>query len=133
MVSVAVIPWLHYSFVGHLTVFLHRGEVINLSTYSGGKVMRLEKTDTGVSMRVENKRYSLDIWADSGRFVDLKSPKMGVMKGRTAESLHGFIKVNVVDKEKKLTLFSGASPGLGLEIMDDEGELKKGVKSSYAS
>jgi tocopherol cyclase len=133
MVSVAVIPWLHSSFVGHLAIFLHRGEVINLSTYGGGKVTRLEKIDRGVSMRVENKRYSLDIWADSGQFVDLKSPKMGVMKGRTAESLHGFIKVNAVDKEKNLTLFSGASPGLGLEIMDDEGELKKGVKSSHAN
>jgi tocopherol cyclase len=133
MVSVAVVPWLHSSFVGHLAIFLHRGEVINLSTYGGGKVTRLEKVDTGLQMRVENKRYSLDIWADSGRFVDLKSPKMGVMKGRTAESLHGSIKVIVVDNEKKSTLFSGSSPGLGLEIMDDEGELKRGVKSSHTS
>jgi tocopherol cyclase len=130
MVSMAVIPWLHSSFVGHLAIFLHRGEVINLSTYGGGKVTRLEKMDTGVSMRVENKRYSLDIWADSGRFVDLKSPKMGVMKGRTAESLRGSIKVSVFDKKEKSTLFSGSSTGLGLEIMDDEGELKKGVTSS---
>ena len=130
MVSVAVIPWLRSSFVGHLAIFLHRGVVINLSTYNGGKVTRLEKTDTGVSMRVENMRYSLDIWADSGRFVDLKSPKMGVMKGRTAESLSGFVKVSVVDKKGKSTLFSGASTGLGLETMDDEDELKKGVTSS---
>jgi tocopherol cyclase len=132
MVSVAVIPWLHSSFVGHLAIFLHRGEVINLSTYCGGKVTRLEKMDTGLQMRVENKRYSLDIWADSGRFVDLRSPKMGIMKGRTAETLRGFVEVSVFDKKEKSTLFSGASPGLGLEIMDDEGELKKGVESSHA-
>ena len=130
MVSVAVIPWLHSSFVGHLAIFLYRGKVINLSTYNGGKVTSLKKTNTGVSMRVENKRYSLDILAESGRFVDLKSPKMGVMKGRTAESLSGFVKVSVVDKKEKSTLFSGASTGLGLEIMDDEDELKKGVTSS---
>jgi len=56
MVFAAVIPWLHHSFVGHLTVFLHRGKVINLSTYCGGKLTRLEKTDTGVSMRVRARR-----------------------------------------------------------------------------
>jgi tocopherol cyclase len=127
MVSVAVIPWLHSSFVGHLAIFLHKGEVFNLSTYSGGKVTRLEKKDTGLQMRVENKRYSIHILAESGRFIDLKSPKMGVMKGRTAETLRGFVEVSVFDKKEKSTLFSGASPGLGLEIMDDEGELKKGL------
>jgi tocopherol cyclase len=129
MVSIAVIPWLHSSFVGHLAIFLYHGEVINLSTYCGGKVTRLKKMDTGISMKVEDKRYSLDIWADSGRVVDLKSPKMGVMQGRTAESLRGFIKVSIFDKKEKLTLFSGASTGLDLEIMDDEEKLKKGVTS----
>jgi tocopherol cyclase len=127
MVSVAIIPWLGSSFIGHLAVFLYKNKVINLSTYSGGKLTKISKTASTVELCIETSKYRLNVEALQGDTVNLKSPLKGNMVGRTVESLSSSIDVSLYDKKKNIILFAGKSEGSGLEIMDELSELEKGL------
>ena len=127
MLSTAVIPWLSSSFIGHLAVIRFNNRTINLSTYRGGKITRLEKTENGVFLRVQTKNYVLEVQAIKGDSVSLKSPVKGLMTGRTIESLNSILEVQLTDKNGNV-LFSDTGHDAGLEIMDDKDELIKGLK-----
>jgi len=125
MVSIAVIPWLWSSFIGHIAIFLHKGVVYNLSTYDGGKISSFLISNGVVNFIVESKNYILKIRAEGGNFAHLKSPIAGVMEGRTSESLQGVVEAVFVNKSNNETIFSGLSKCSGLELMDVRGELEK--------
>ena len=127
MISTAVIPWLSSSFIGHIAVIRFNNRTINLSTYRGGRIMRLEKTEKGVFLRIQSKNYVLEVQAIKGDSVSLKSPVKGLMTGRTIESLNSILEVQLTDKRGNV-LFSDTGRDAGLEIMDDNDELTKGLK-----
>ena len=75
MLSTAVIPWMGSSFIGHLAL-LHIGkETINMSTYRGGKIINLMKTENGVILTIQTRKHILNVIAIQGEIVRLKSPK----------------------------------------------------------
>lgn len=125
MLSIAVIPWLGSSFIGHLAVILNEEKLINLSKYAGGKVSSLVKKPSGVIITIESKTHSLEIDASQGEAVDLKSPEKGVMTGKTVESLSSHIKLKLSNKKKKTLVYSGETYGAGLEIMDPHDRIIK--------
>lgn len=125
MISVAVIPWLGSSFIGHLAVFLHKDKLINLSTYAGGKITHLSRKPNMVLIKIESRMYRLEIEASQGEAVDLKSPEKGVMTGKTVESLSSQINLNLFDKKSRTLVYSGETFGAGLEIMDLEDRIRK--------
>jgi hypothetical protein len=127
MISVAVIPWIGSSFVGHLAILLYKGKIINLSTYAGGKVTKLSYSENGVCMRIESNIYRLDVEAVQGKSVDLKSPEKGVMNGRTVESLSSHIRIKVHDKRMDKVLYCGETSNSGLELMDSLNILPKSL------
>jgi hypothetical protein len=127
MLSVAVIPWLGSSFIGHLAVMLHEGRVLNFSTYRGGKITFFNKEKERVSVIIETKTHQLEIEAISGKSVSLRSPKKGAMEGRTIESLSSIIDVKLISKPHNKMIFSGIGNHAGLEIMDEKNELIKGL------
>jgi len=130
MISIAVIPWLGSSFIGHIAVFRVNDKLLNLSTYSGGKVKELEKTAAGVRLKIETQKYALLVNAIGGEVVNLKSPEKGVMTGRTVESLSSTIEVSLLNKSDNKLIYTGKSSGAGLEIMDERNLLIKGLKLS---
>jgi hypothetical protein len=125
MVSVAIIPWLNSSFVGHIAVLLFDNKILNLSTYRGGKITLLQKEKDGVRLKIESRKFCLEIKALKGESVSLRSPIRGEMKGRTIESLSGIIEVRLVSKQDDEILFSGTGSNAGLEIMDENSDLIK--------
>jgi hypothetical protein len=127
VVSIAVIPWLGSSFIGHLALILYQGKIYNLSTYRGGKVTSINYTDNSVSLIIETRKNQLKINAERGASVDLKSPLKGEMTGRTIESLSSTIDVNLISRSDKKSIFAGTGIDAGLEIMDDKKELPKGL------
>ncbi|MBD3204946.1 hypothetical protein GF319_01220 [Candidatus Bathyarchaeota archaeon] len=131
MVSVAVIPWLRSSFVGHIAVLLIDDEIINFSTYRGGKITSLVYREDGVSLIVETGIYSLKINAIRGDSAVLHSPLKGEMKGRTIESLSGILEVSLICKKGDKQVFSDIGQNAGLEIMDENKDLGRrlGFKS----
>lgn len=130
MFSTAVIPWLGSSFIGHLAL-LRMGDVtFNLSTYRGGKIVRLDKSHTTLRIAVRSKQYHLDILAKQGESVDLKSPQKGMMTGRTIESLSSTLEIVLKNKRNSKVIFKGFGHDAGLEIMDDRNELNNGLNLS---
>lgn len=127
MVSVAVIPWLNSSFIGHLAILLHEGKIWNLSTYKGGKITKIEKTDNGIHLTIQSKDTTLSISAVQGKTVSLKSPEKGLMTGRTIESLDSNIHVSLQDRLSGEEIFQGSGTYAGLEIMDEKDELIRGL------
>lgn len=125
MVSVAVIPWLSSSFIGHLAIFLHEGKIINLSTYAGGKISSLSKKPKGIMVMIESNTHRLYLEANQGEAVDLKSPEKGVMTGKTVESLSSQIKIKLIDKKTKAIVYSDETFGAGLEIMDPKDRIRR--------
>ncbi|MCB2173040.1 hypothetical protein KQH65_09915 [archaeon] len=125
MISVAVIPWLGSSFIGHLAILLHEDKLINLSTYAGGKISVLKKKQNGVMITLESRTHRLEIDASQGEAVDLKSPEKGVMTGKTVESLSSSIKLKLIDKKRNTLVYSGETLGAGLEIMDPQDHIIK--------
>ena len=71
----------------HLALILYEGNIYNLSTYKGGKVTSINHRDNCISLIIETRRNKLEINAEVGASVDLKSPLKGEMTGRTIESL----------------------------------------------
>jgi hypothetical protein len=129
MLSIAVIPWLGSSFIGHLAI-LHIGtKTINLSTYRGGKITNFVKTEEGVKLTIQTKKHMLKVNAIQGDSVELKSPQKGFMTGRTIESLNSILKVKLLDKITDETLFIGIGHDSGLEIMDEKNELIRGTRT----
>lgn len=127
MVSVAVIPWLFSSFIGHLAVLYFNGRVLNMSTYMGGKISSILKDEAGLSLNIETRSHRLEIYARKGETVSLRSPMKGEMTGRTIESLSSSIEVKLFSKSGHELLFSGIGKYAGLEIMDEEDELISGL------
>jgi hypothetical protein len=125
MVSVATIPWLKSSFVGHIAVLLFDEKILNLSTYRGGKITLLQEEKDGVRIKIETRKFCLEIKAYKGESVSLRSPIGGEMKGRTIESLSGIIEVSLVSKQDDEIIFSGTGYNAGLEIMDENNDLRK--------
>jgi tocopherol cyclase len=128
MVSVASIPWLGSSFVGHLAVMLVDGKMINMSTYMGGKITSLDKDEQGVALKIETWRNVLEVEAKKGESVVLRSPRRGEMTGRTIESLTSVIDVKLFSKLNHKSLYSGTGRDAGLEIMDEDDELVNRLK-----
>ena len=126
MFSTAVIPWLGSSFIVHIAIIRIGGIVFNFSTYRGGKITRLDKTLDQVSILVATRNHVLEVNAFKGDSVTLKSPQKGLMTGRTIESLDSMLEVKLRDKKGK-SVFIGSGYNAGLEIMDDQDELIKGL------
>lgn len=127
MLSIAVIPWLGSSFIGHLAILRIGGETINLSTYRGGRITMLNKENGKVRITVQSKKYNLSIHATQGESVLLKSPIQGRMTGRTVESLDSRIVLDLKERKSRKTIFKGSGLDAGLEIMDERDELVQGL------
>lgn len=125
MISVAVIPWLGSSFIGHLAILLHEDKLINLSTYAGGKISVLSKNPNSVIITIESRTYKLEVDASQRKAVDLKSPENGVMTGKTVESLSSHINIKLSDKKTNTIVYMGETFGAGLEIMDPQDQIIK--------
>ena len=52
--SIAIIPWMRSSFVGHITVILIDDRLIGFTTYNGTKVNKCEITIDRVKIEMEN-------------------------------------------------------------------------------
>jgi hypothetical protein len=127
MFSIAVIPWLSSSFIGHLALLRFNKHTINLSTYRGGKVTKLSINKEGVFIHIQTRAYLLEINAIQGKSVSLKSPEKGLMTGRTIESINSKIDVSLTNYKGNV-LFSDTGIDAGLEIMDDNNELIEGLR-----
>jgi tocopherol cyclase len=128
MLSVARIPWLGSAFTGYLIILKRGDELLNMSTYTGSKMKRLQKEENRVHITVENRKYILDLTAYRGSSKLLKAPKMGEMKGRIAESIDSVINLRLADKKTKEIIYEDTGRNAGFELNDDENELTNSMR-----
>ena len=75
-------------------------EVANLGLFV--YITELDVTDDNIRIRLENKTYRLDIYADRTEGVELPVPRLGEMTAKVTESLRSSI--NVILSRKKVIL-----------------------------
>ena len=113
--SVATIPWLWTSFRGFIIGLWHAGQLYRFATYTGAQLARLNLTDTQVKLRVEDKRYRLEIDAARSEGGLLHAPYRIDMLQRVTESLTATIAVRLMDRSGGV-IFEGTGRHAGLEI-----------------
>ena len=120
MLSVGRIPWLGSSFTGFLGVLWRNGELLNMSTYTGSKIKRLNKESDRVQIMIENEDYTLDVSAYRGQSGELKSPSMGDMRGRITESIDSTVNVRLFDNRLREIIYEDTGRNAGFELNDDD-------------
>jgi tocopherol cyclase len=113
--SVAIIPWIGYSFPGFIVGFLHKGTLYRFATYTGAKIISLDVTDTDINWSMSAIGSRLDIHAVRTKGGLLHAPTTADMTERLMESLTSAVDITLTGR-KGHTLFSGRGEHAGLEV-----------------
>ena len=114
--SIAIIPWLRSSFIGHIAGVLIDDKLIEFTTYNSTKVNKCEISIDKVKIEMENNSYLLRILAHREKATTLAAPISGFMDGRIDESMKASIEVELFDKKKKIVLLKDIGKSAGIEV-----------------
>lgn len=113
--SVAIIPWIGYSFPGFIVGFLHRGTLHRFATYTGATILNLELTDTTIHWTMTNREHELQLVATRSHGGLLHAPTVTEMTHRLLESLSATVDVTLTTKRGEV-IFQGSGNHAGLEV-----------------
>ncbi len=127
--SVARIPWMTGAFVGHIAGLLVDGSLHRFATYTGAKPISVSTRPDGADLVIRGRREELELHLSGTVPGALKAPTLGSMEGRANESLDGAIGVTLraIRGGRAQVLFEGTGRNAGIEVMNDRGELGRGV------
>ena len=114
--SIAIIPWMGSSFIGHIAGVLIGDKLIEFTTYNGTKVNKCEISIDKVKIEMENGSYLLRILAHREKATTLAAPIAGFMDGRIDESMRASIEVELLDKKKNIVLLKDIGESAGIEV-----------------
>tara|TARA_B100000965_G_C19592044_1_gene758411 strand:- start:1913 stop:2887 length:975 start_codon:yes stop_codon:yes gene_type:complete len=114
--SIAIIPWMKSSFIGHIAGILIDDKLIEFTTYNGTKVNKCRIFIDKVEIEMENSSHLLKIIAYREKSTTLAAPISGFMDGRIDESMKASIEVNLFDKKKKIVLLNDIGKSAGIEV-----------------
>ncbi len=129
-VSVAKVPWMTKAFVGSIAGLQLDGKLHRFATYTGA---RLTCVDTGTNeahLILQDRSEELEVGVHGCQALTLKSPTLGAMEGRDAESLGGTIDVTMrgLRGGHSNLLFQGTGELAGIEVMNERDELGSGIR-----
>ncbi|MEM7655293.1 MAG: tocopherol cyclase family protein [Bacteroidota bacterium] len=119
--SVAMIPWLHTSFVGFIAGLWVKDRLYRFATYTGAKLVDVRVEDGNVYYALADRTKRLQIVAHHAAGTDLRSPVKGLMEGRVNESMEARIDVQLFEKGQ--LIFEGTGRNAGLEVAGEVEEL----------
>lgn len=114
--SIAKIPWLGSSFIGHIAGVLIDGKLIEFTTYNGTKLKKCSISSKEVCLEMENKKHSLYILAKREEATSLAAPIAGFMDARIEESMNAQIEVKLTNKKSNIVLLEDTGFSAGLEV-----------------
>jgi hypothetical protein len=115
------------SFVGSIAGVLIGGELFRFTTYTGARLTHCASWTGGASVRLEDRDYRLAVELDGAAAAPLVAPLHGKMVARADESLDATMKVRLERRSDGAVLLSDTGLHGGCEVMDERGELGKGV------
>ena len=118
-VSIAKIPFLKSSFIGHIAGVLINGKLIEFTTYNGTKLVVCKVTKKIVEIEMENNNYVLSIKAEREEATSLAAPISGFMTARIEESLDANVHVILKNKISNVTLLNDLGTSAGIEVAGD--------------
>jgi tocopherol cyclase len=123
--SVAKVPWMGSSFVGTIAGLLLDGTLHRFATYTGAKLTCMETGANEARVTVADKREELEVHVHGKEALILKSPVLGAMEGRDAESLGGTLDVTLraLRGGRVGVRFYGTGLQAGVEVMNELDEL----------
>ena len=123
--SVAKIPWVSGSFVGHIAGLLIDGRLHRFATYTGAALATVETRPGGAHVVLRDAREELEIEAEGVAAGALKAPVLGAMEGRADEALGATARVCLRELRggRPFVVFEGDGAHAGLEVMNARGEL----------
>jgi len=123
--SIAIIPWLRSSFIGHIAGVQIDGQLVEFTTYNGTRLNTCKISEEEVNIVMENKSYKLNIRALREKSTTLASPINGFMDGRIDESMKAQIKVKLLNKKLNKVILNDTGKSAGIEVA---GNFKKLIK-----
>ena len=123
--SIAIIPWLKSSFIGHIAGVLIDGKLIEFTTYNGTKLNSCDISQENVSIIMQNRLFKLKINAVREKATTLAAPISGFMDGRIDESMKAQIKVELIDKKSNEIILDDTGKSAGIEVAGDYKKLIK--------
>ena len=129
-VSVAKIPWMGSSFVGFVAGVLLGGELYRFTTYTHARLAAFSSLTGGARVVFEDRDYRLAVELEGAAAAPLKAPHHGRMVARADESLDSTMRVKLVRLRDGAVLLDDCGLHAGCEVMDDRGELERGVRKA---
>ncbi len=126
--SVAKIPWLGSSFTGFIFGLYHKGRVYRFTTYTGARITRLEVTPTHINLKIEDKKFSLEVEAKREKGADLPAPQLGEMTSKVNESLRSALNIQLTDKTASAVIYAGCGRNAGLEFVGNVADMLAGLR-----
>jgi tocopherol cyclase len=114
--SIAMIPWIGYSFPGFIVGLLRAGTLYRFATYTGAVTRHLAITEQRVTWVMEDSVYRLTLTGHRAESGQLRGPSRQDMGRRVPETLNAKIDVTLVARGEERILFSGSGSYAGMEI-----------------
>ena len=116
MISVAVIPWLGFSFGGFIIGMLHEGRLHRFATYNRSKIEHFTISNSEVNLGVRNPSHRLRIRALRVKGGLLQAPTSAEMDRRIIETLDAQFEIQLEDKSGHV-IYQGTGKHAGLETV----------------
>ena len=114
--SIAMIPWLTSSFIGHIGGVLFEGKLYEFTTYNGSRIKKCKVMEDKVEIIIENGKFRLSLWVKRNNVTELAAPIAGFMDARIEESMKAEITVELFDKKTNTPLLSDVGFSGGIEV-----------------
>jgi hypothetical protein len=121
--SVAKIPWLTGAFVGFIAGLWLNDQLIEFTTYNSSKLLTCSIDEEKVILKLQNKKYYLELLAYRSDATELASPILGFMDGRISESMTSTIEVKLTERRSGKVIFTDIGRNAGLEVAGNVAEI----------
>jgi tocopherol cyclase len=115
--SVAKIPWLGSSFIGHICFLYCNGRFYRFATYNGSKINSLNWSGNRLSIMVRNRNHQLEIQVKPNKGGHLKAPVSGKMTRIIKESIDSTLMLKLTGRDGQI-LFEDTGQRTGFEIIE---------------
>jgi tocopherol cyclase len=114
--SIALIPFMKSSFLGHISNIMINGEEYRFATYNNSKFKIQSTTNGKIVLLLENSKVKVKIEATLNESGELISPYKGKMQGAVKEGLSGEVKIYLYNVQDEIIYEDIGQMG-GIEIV----------------